>query len=682
MAALCMGMRIIHKVIHKIRGYFCGLFSSPFRTLNAYSDERMSNEDPHNKDRISRSPAHLPGGTAKLAPASFVTGANILREELKNIPGSPGVYRMISAKGEILYVGKARNLKKRVTSYTQAERLPNRLQRMVALVANLEITITHTESEALLLEANLIRHHQPPFNILLRDDKSYPYILITRDHDFPQVVKYRGSKSQKGWYYGPFASSEAVVEMLTFLMRSFRLRNCTDSVFSARKRPCLQYHIKRCTAPCVGKVTVEEYAVQVKEARDFLAGKDDSFLHELQERMNQASDAQDYEEAASLRDRIRMLAAIHSRQKINIMNLGDADVVALHRAAGQSCIQVFFFRNDRNYGNRAVFLQHEGDMTDSEVMESFLGQFYADKPAPRLILVSHLPEETELLEQALREKNEMRIEIAEPKLGDKKALIDMALENAREALARRLADRKSQDDLLAGLATRFNLIGPPQRIEVYDNSHVSGQHAVGCMIVAGPEGFIKKAYRKFNIKSEDITPGDDYGMMREMLQRRFARAIEEYPERTPAHWPDLVLIDGGQGQLSAAQQVMDDLGLHDIPVVGVAKGPQRDAGRERFFMKGVTPFMMEPREPVLYYLQRLRDEAHRFAIGTHRTRRAKAISASPLDSVPGIGPTRKKKLLLHFGSAQGVSRAGIEDLMRVPGISADLAKIIYEHFHS
>lgn len=633
----------------------------------------MSNEDPNNPNRVSRSAKSLPGGTDDMPSGGFARGATVIKEYLKNIPVSPGVYRMVSAKGDVLYVGKAKNLKKRVTNYTQLERLTNRIQRMVALTQHMEIVVTHTESEALLLEANFIRHYQPPFNVLLRDDKSYPYILITKDHDFPQLVKYRGSKDRNGWYFGPFASSDAVTETMTVLMRGFLLRNCNDTIFSARKRPCLQYHIKRCSAPCVGKVSKDDYAQQVKDARDFLQGKNDSLLADLQTDMQAASTAMDFEEAARLRDRIKILATIQAKQNINLNGVGDVDVIALARDAGQTCIQVFFIRNDRNYGNRAFFPQADAALEDNEILATFLAQFYSDKPAPKQLFISQQPDDIELLSDALK------TDIAVPKLGDKKGLVDMASQNAKEALARRLAERKSQNVLLEGVAKCFGLPEAPSRIEVYDNSHTSGSYAVGAMIVAGPEGFIKKAYRKFNIKGTELTPGDDYGMMREMLKRRFTRLNAEADD---SNTPDLVLIDGGAGQLTAALETMEELGLSDIPVVGIAKGPDRNAGRERFFMKDRADFQLESRDPVLYFLQRLRDESHRFVIGSHRARRVKAISNSPLDGIPGIGPTRKKKLLLHFGSAQGVAKAGLPDLVRVPGISAELAKQIYDYFHS
>jgi excinuclease ABC subunit C len=640
----------------------------------------MSNEDPHDEKRVSRSAASLPGADEDLTPAGFRKGAAVLQEQLATLPASPGVYRMMSETGEVLYIGKARALKKRVASYTQWARQPVRTQRMVSLVRGLEITLTHTEAEALLLEANLIRHHQPPFNILLRDDKSYACILLTRDHDFPQALKYRGARSRPGWYYGPFASADAVNETMTILMRGFMLRNCSDSMFASRKRPCLQYHIRRCTAPCVGRVTKEEYAEQVKQAREFLTGKDETLLKELQRQMEEASVALDYEEAAQIRDRIKVLSTIHSKQSINYSGLGDADVVGLVRDHGQSCIQTFFFRNDRNYGGRAFFPQHDDGASDAEIMEQFLAQFYSDKPAPPQIFVNVMPEDADVLAEALSQNAERNVNIHMPQQGAKTQLIEMALHNGREALARRFAQRKSQDILLEGVARVFGLEEPPQRIEVYDNSHVSGTYAVGAMIVAGPEGFMKKAYRKFNIKNTELSPGDDVGMMREVLRRRFARALSEKPEKG---WdlPDLVLIDGGQGQLNAALETLADMGLCDLTVVGIAKGEDRNAGRERFFRGKHDPFSLEPRDPVLYFLQRLRDEAHRFAIGAHRNRRAKAMGQSPLDGVPGIGPKRRKQLLLHFGSGQAVAAAGLSDLARAPGISAELARKIYDYFH-
>lgn len=636
----------------------------------------MSNENPHDAQRISRSPGHLPDADDTTSPAGYAHGCTVLKGYLATMPETPGVYRMLSAKSAVLYVGKAKNLKKRVFSYTQRERLPIRLQRMVALTTTMELVVTHTETEALLLEANLIRQYQPPFNILLRDDKSYPYLLIARDHPFPQLVKYRGSKDRPGWYFGPFASTQAVNETLGIVTRAFRLRTCSDSVFAHRTRPCLQYHIKRCSGPCVKRIGAEAYAQDVADVRAFLGGRDDALLADLQKKMQEASAAQDYEYATQIRDRIRLLSSIHAKQTINLAGLGDADVIALHREGNTSCFQVFFFRNDRNYGTRTFFPRHDAGVEDAALFASFLTQFYADKPVPKQLLLSHAVAEEDLIREAFSAREKTHITFLYPERGDKKRLIDMALNNAREALARHLSDKENQSVLLDGVAKIFGLSLPPQRIEIFDNSHISGQHALGAMVVAGPDGFIKKAYRTFNIKNEALK-GDDYGMMREVLQRRFSRALRE--EGSPL--PDLLLIDGGQGQLTAALETLAALDLSAIPTVGIAKGPERNAGRERFFMADREPFMLEPRDPVLYYLQRLRDEAHRFAIGSHRARRTRTITASPLDAIEGIGPTRKKKLLLHFGSAQGVARAGLEDLKRVPGISEDLARVIYGFFN-
>ncbi len=641
----------------------------------------MSNDDPHNSGRLSRSPARLPGAEEKLTPEGFARGAAILKERLKDLPGGPGVYRMISDKGAVLYVGKARNLKKRVGNYTQMARLPLRQQRMIALTRALETTLTHTEAEALLLEAHLIRHHRPPYNILLLDDKSYPYILIRRDHPFPQIMKYRGARAKNGWYYGPFASGAAVYETLGLLARAFRLRNCPDTVFAGRKRPCLQYHIKRCTAPCVEHVTQAQYARQVAQARAFLEGKSDALLVQLQNAMKQASAALDYEHAAELRDRIRMIAAIQARQHVSLKDSLDADIMALAREGGRAVAQVFFVRGGRHYGGHAHALTVDAATPDKEVMESFLAQFYAERTPPPLALVSALPADPALLAAALRQKHGSRVTIRAPRKGARKALMTMALRNARASLDRGNAGRKSQAALLSGVARLFGLIDAPQRIEVYDNSHISGKEAVGAMIVAGADGFVKKAYRKFIIHAGDAAPGDDISMMREVIHRRFARALKEDPERSGGPWPDLLLIDGGQTQVKAVCAALAELGLSAIPVVGIAKGPDRHAGRERFFLPGKEPFSLPQGEAALYFLQRLRDEAHRFAIGFHRARRQKALAASPLDAIPNIGPARKKRLLLHFGSAREVSRAGVEDLARVPGISAELARVIYQHFH-
>jgi excinuclease ABC subunit C len=611
--------------------------------------------------------------------SGFEAGADALRAQLKTMPAQPGVYRMINADGSTLYVGKAKNLPKRVASYTQRARLPNRLQRMVAQTRGLEIVVTHTETEALLLEANLIQRYMPPFNVLLRDDKSYPYILITRDHDFPQLLKHRGGKNRKGWYFGPFASAGAVNETLTLLQRVFQLRNCSDSFFAARTRPCLQYHIKRCTAPCVGKVTKEDYARQVADTCAFLKGNSSNIQKKLAAEMQTASDALDFETAGTLRDRIKVLTSIQARQGINARGLADADVIALHQEGGRTAVQVFFFRAGRNYGARTIYPSHDKGLPPSEIMGAFLAQFYAGKPAPPQLLLSHAPQDAALLTKALSEQAGHKVALAVPKLGEKKRLIDLARKNAREALARKMAESSEQLKLLARVGEIFGLPEAPKRIEVYDNSHLSGQHAVGAMIAAGAEGFLKKTYRKFNIR-EAKAAGDDYAMMQEVLIRRFRRLIEEDPEHQSGLWPDLVLIDGGQGQLSTAQKVMEELGLPDVCIAGIAKGPDRNAGRERFFLPNREPFSLPPEDPALYYLQRLRDEAHRFAIGAHRAKRAKAIGQSGLEEVPGIGAARKRALMHHFGSAKAVAEAGLEDLARVPGISAGAARKIHDYF--
>lgn len=587
---------------------------------------------------------------------------------------------MLNDKGMVLYVGKAKNLKNRVTAYTQRARLPNRIQRMVAQTEAMEIVVTHTEAEALLLEVNLIRHYDPPFNIVFRDDRSYPYILITRDHDFPQLAKHRGSRARKGWYFGPFASAGAVAETLNLLHRGFMLRNCSDSFFATRDRPCLQYHIRRCTAPCVGKVSAEDYAKQVEEAIGFLRGKSQDIQQQLAEEMQAASDRLDFEQAARLRDRIRSLTNIQSRQDINVAGIGDADVIALHQEAGQSAIQIFFFRADRNYGTRSIFPRHDREASGGEILSTFIAQFYAGKPSPPMIYLSELPDELDLLEQSLSTESDHKVSLIVPKQGDKRRIVDHARANAQGALQRKMAETTEQTKLLRQVGELFGLSEPPKRIEVYDNSHISGSHAIGAMIAAGPEGFLRKTYRKFNIKSA-AAAGDDYAMMTEVLTRRFKRLQTDDEEHKSGLWPDLVLIDGGQGQLGRVQQVLQELGISDLPLVGIAKGPDRNAGRERFFVEGREPFSLPPDDPVLFYLQRLRDEAHRFAIGTHRARRTKAISQSGLEDIPGIGASRKKALLHHFGSAKAVAGAGLDDLARVPGISASIAQKIYDFYH-
>ncbi len=609
----------------------------------------------------------------------FDAGAAVLRVQLKTMPSQPGVYRMVAENGSVLYVGKAKNLKKRVSSYTQRARLPHRLQRMVAQTRSLEIVITHTEVEALLLEANFIQRFMPPFNLLLRDDKSYPYILITRDHDFPQLLKHRGKKAGKGWYFGPFASAGAVNETLTLLQRAFMLRNCSNGFFASRSRPCLQYHIKRCTAPCVGKVTVEDYAKQVTDAVAFLKGKNQEIQEWTAAEMQQASDALDFEKAAELRDRIRVLTSIQTRQDINVAAIDDADVIALHQQAGKTAIQIFFFRSGRNYGSRTFYPSHDAQLPVGEILSSFLVQFYTDKSAPPSLLLSHKPDDAELLTQALSTQAGHKVSLIVPKLGDKKRLVEHARKNAKEALGRKLSESSEQAKLLGRVAEIFGLAEAPKRIEVYDNSHISGSNAVGAMIAAGPEGFLKKTYRKFNIRTPNAG-NDDYAMMNEVLTRRFRRLIDEDPMRQSGMWPDLVLIDGGQGQLGKVLGVMAELGLPDIAVVGIAKGPDRNAGNERFFMYGRDPFGLPMDDPALYYLQRLRDEAHRFAIGAHRSKRIRAIGQSGLEEVPGIGATRKRALLHHFGSAKAVEAAGLDDLARVHGISLSVAKKIHDYF--
>jgi len=608
------------------------------------------------------------------------TGVGIIEIALETMPGNPGVYRMLDAKGDALYVGKARNLKKRVTSYTQIARLPERLRRMVADTASMEILTTHTEAEALLLEANLIKKLKPRYNILLRDDKSYPWLMLTEDHPYPQIAKHRGAQLRKGSYWGPFASVWSVNQTIQALQRVFLIRTCADTVFANRTRPCLLFQIKRCSAPCVGRVSEAEYQTLVAQAKSFLSGKTSSIQKDLGAAMEKAAENLEFERAAALRDRLRGLAYIQGNDVINPASLTDADVIALHQEAGQTCIQVFFIRGGRNNGNRSFFPSHAKGEEAPEILAAFIAQFYDDKPTPPLLLLSHDPAEAGLLEQALSLKAERKITLLVPQRGEKHDVVQHAQTNAREALERKLAESAGQGKLLAAVAELFQLPETPKRIETYDNSHIMGTSAYGVMVVAGPEGFNKSAYRKFAIKSV-LTPGDDFAMMREVLLRRFSRALTENPARDDENWPDLLLIDGGAGQLSAATAIMEELGLSDIPLVGIAKGPDRDAGREWFFTQGREAFQLPPRDPVLYFLQRLRDEAHRFAITTHRNARSKKITTSELDDVPGIGAARKRALLMHFGSARGVKGAGLKDLEAVSGINRATARAVYAHFH-
>jgi excinuclease ABC subunit C len=635
----------------------------------------------------------------------LAAGRAVIARYAKLAPNSPGVYRMTDAKGEVLYVGKAKNIAKRILSYTRAAAYDTRIERMIAATAALEFVSTATETEALLLEANLIKRLRPRFNVLLRDDKSFPYILITGDHWAPQIFKHRGAHSRPGQYYGPFASVGAVNRTITALQRAFLLRSCSDGFFESRTRPCLLYQIKRCSGPCTGEIDYAEYAELVREANAFLSGKSRSVKEELAVEMEKASGTLDFERAAIYRDRLAALSAVQAQQGINPRGVEEADVFAVHQEGGFSCVEVFFFRTGQNWGNRAYFPRADRAVGPGEVLGAFLAQFYDDKPVPRLILVSHEPDERALLAEALSVKSGRKVEIVKPHRGEKKDLVDHALANAREALGRKLADTSSQRKLLAALAECFGLARAPRRIEVYDNSHIQGANAVGAMIVAGPEGFSKNQYRKFNMRAADLTPGDDYAMMRETLGRRFKRLIAEVPRpaaETPAgeaqqeesagahddagdtssSWPDLVLIDGGRGQLAAAQETLAALGLVDVPLVAIAKGPDRDAGRETFFAPGREPFRLKPRDPVLYFVERLRDEAHRFAIGSHRARRKRAIREAGLQEIPGIGPGRKRALLQHFGTLKAIERASPGDLAKVPGVNAEIARKIYDFFHA
>ena len=642
--------------------------------------------------------------TASDAPVP-AAGPGVIASYLKLLPPTPGVYRMIDAAGDVIYVGKARSLKARVSNYARLGGHTNRIARMIAATASMEFVTVETEAQALLLEANLIKRFRPRFNVLLRDDKSFPYILIARDQSAPQLMKHRGARGRKGDYFGPFASAGAVSRTITMLQRAFLLRTCSDSVYESRTRPCLLHQIKRCSAPCTGEISTDDYAQSVDEAVSFLRGESQNVREMYQRLMEDAAGKLEFEDAAKFRNRLWALAHVTADQAINPEGVEEADVFAAYQDGGQTCIQVFFFRTGQNWGNRAYYPKADRSLPVEEVLDSFIAQFYDDKPVPRLILISHDVPSRELLAEALSIKAERKVEVRVPSRGTKSALVDHALSNAREALGRKLAESSSQARLLAGLAERFELPRVPRRIEVFDNSHISGTNAVGAMIVAGPEGFVKGQYRKFNIKSPDTAPGDDYAMMREVLARRFKRVADDTPlasalaeateskeidrdDTTPAlsedfpSRPDLVFIDGGLGQLSVAREVFDTLGITDIQLIGVAKGPDRDAGREHFHVPGrERPILLEAKDPALYFVQRLRDEAHRFAIGTHRAKRAKALTANPLDEIDGIGPTRKRALLKHFGSAKAVSRAGIEDLKAVDGVSAEMAQKIYNFFH-
>ena len=636
---------------------------------------------------------------------SMAAGRSAIERYAKLAPTAPGVYRMVDVDGEVLYVGKAKSIRKRIINYTRPAGLDTRIMRMIAATHHIEFVTTRTETEALLLEANLIKRLRPRFNVLLRDDKSFPYILITADHPAPQIVKHRGARNRPGDYFGPFASVWAVNRTVTALQRAFLIRSCSDAVYESRTRPCLLHQIKRCSAPCTGEIKPDDYAELVREARAFLSGKSQAIKEQLAAEMEKASQALDFERAAIYRDRLAALSAVQSQQGINPRGVEEADVFAIHQTGGFNCVQVFFFRTGQNWGNRAYFPKADRSLSSVEVLSSFLAQFYDDKPCPRIVLISEDFDERELLAEALSAKSGYSVEVIAPKRGEKKDLIDHALANAREALGRKLAETSSQQKLLKALTEVFQLPRVPRRIEVYDNSHIQGSNAVGAMIVAGEDGFRKNQYRKFNIRSQDITAGDDYGMMREVLTRRFKRLLDENPRVTgPAEkitaaatqaietaaeaanddvppWPDLLLIDGGLGQLNAAREILSALGISDVPLIGVAKSVDRDAGRETFFMPDKAPFRLPPRDPILYFVERLRDEAHRFAIGSHRARRKRDIRESGLQEIPGIGPTRKRALLMHFGTLKAIENASLADLAQVPGISADSARRIYDYFH-
>ncbi|MEL6465592.1 MAG: excinuclease ABC subunit UvrC [Pseudomonadota bacterium] len=608
-------------------------------------------------------------------------GHEVIQGYLKTLDSSPGVYRMLDRESRVLYVGKARSLRARVSNYARPSGHSPRIARMISMTASMMFLTTRTETEALLLEQNLIKQLKPKFNVLLRDDKSFPNILVTGDHAYPQIKKHRGAKKQKGAYYGPFASAGAVNRTLNQLQKVFLLRNCTDSMFDSRRRPCLLYQIKRCSGPCVGLVSKDDYAQSVKDAERFLTGKSTDIQAKLAAQMQRASEEMEFERAAALRDRIRAMTAVQTAQGINPRSVTEADIVALHMENGQACVQVFFIRANQNWGNRDFYPRVGADVDAAEVLEAFLGQFYDTKEPPRQLILSNEIENPDLMAEALSGKLGRKVELLVPQRGEKAELIESALRNARESLARKMAESATQTKLLRGLAEAFELPEPPERIEVYDNSHIQGTNAVGAMIVAGPEGFMKNSYRKFNIKGDDLTPGDDFGMMKEVLHRRFKRLLSEDPDREKGMWPDLLLIDGGAGQVSAVADIMREHGVEDIPMVGVAKGVDRDAGKEEFHRLGQRPFALRHNDPVLYFVQRMRDEAHRFAIGTHRAKRTKSNMKNPLDDIPGVGAARKRALLAHFGSAKAVSRANLADLKAVDGVSEGLAQKVYDFFH-
>ncbi|MBS1302082.1 excinuclease ABC subunit UvrC [Loktanella sp. SALINAS62] len=614
--------------------------------------------------------------------AQTQTGYAVIASYLRTLDGSPGVYRMLDEESRVLYVGKARNLKARVSNYSRpSPQHSRRIARMIQETASMMFLTTRTETEALLLEQNLIKQLKPRYNVLLRDDKSFPNILVTTGHAYPQIKKHRGAKKEQGDYYGPFAGAGAVNRTLNQLQRVFLLRNCSDQDFETRTRPCLQYQIKRCSAPCVGHVSADDYARSVKDAQSFLQGRTKGIQEKLAADMNAASAEMEFERAAALRDRIKALTQVQSTQGINPQTVEEADIMGLHIDGGQACVQVFFIRAGQNWGNHDYYPRISGDEDPSEVMEAFVGQLYSDREAPRMLILSHGLDNDDLMAQALSEKLGRKVDIVVPQRGEKAELVQGALRNARESLARKQSETATQAKLLRGVADAFDLPAPPRRIEVYDNSHIQGAHAVGAMVVVGPDGYEKNQYRKFNIRGDSLTPGDDFGMMKEVLTRRFQRLLKEDPDRSSGVWPDLLLIDGGAGQVSAVREIMTELGVGDVPMVGVAKGIDRDAGKEEFHRTGKSVMALRHNDPVLYFIQRIRDEVHRFAIGTHRAKRSKAIGATPLDDVPGVGSGRKRALLAHFGSAKAVSRANVSDLQAVDGISQNMAQKIYDYFH-